>query len=57
LTLFARSTGEAESTALGHFLVQSAVEEHPGKIRLTPLDGSGAEFRIELPLREMKQMF
>ena len=47
---FFTSKGEMQGTGLGLYIVRSIIEEHGGKIRLAPPDGTGAQFHIELPL-------
>ena len=47
---FFTSKSEAQGTGLGLYIVRSISEEHGGKVRLAPPDGTGAEFHIELPL-------
>jgi signal transduction histidine kinase len=47
---FVTTKGEAKGTGLGLYIVRSIIEEHGGNISLAPPDGTGADFRIELPL-------
>ena len=49
---FFTTKGEAQGTGLGLFIVKSIVEEHQGTIHLRAFDGTGAEFHIELPLKD-----
>lgn len=43
-------TTKTRGTGLGLTLVRQSVEAHGGRVRARNADGSGAEFRVELPL-------
>ena len=45
-------TGRVSGVGLGLTFVKRIVSGHRGSVRLEPSDGSGACFRIELPLEE-----
>ncbi len=45
-------TGRASGVGLGLTFVKRIVSAHRGTVRLEPNEGSGARFRIELPLQE-----
>jgi len=47
---FFTTKGMDEGTGLGLFIVRNIIEEHQGKISLSPFAGKGAEFHITLPL-------
>jgi signal transduction histidine kinase len=47
---FFTTKGKDEGTGLGLFIVRNIIEEHQGKISLSPFAGRGAEFHIIMPL-------
>lgn len=47
---FFTTKGKDEGTGLGLFIVRNIIEEHSGKIYLSPPAGRGAEFNISLPV-------
>ncbi len=49
---FYTTKGKDEGTGLGLFIVRNIIEDHKGKISLSPFAGRGAEFKISLPIRD-----
>ena len=49
---FYTTKGKDDGTGLGLFIVRNIIEDHKGKISLSPFAGRGAEFKISLPIMD-----